>query len=164
MQRPVGIVRPENHSSSNQDQLVGATGAGAGDGATAQIHRVGYTPYSFYVYKQVYGADGKPIEGAYADLNDDNRITDADLYIHHNGAPMFTMGFASNMDYKNIDFSFNMRASVDNYVFNATNASRAQYDLLRNNSVVANLPVSVLQSDFNTTENVLLSDYYIENA
>jgi iron complex outermembrane receptor protein len=30
--------------------------------------------------------------------------------------------------------------------------------------VVANLPTSVLQSNFNTTEDVILSDYYIENA
>lgn len=147
-----------------QDQLVGATGAGAGGGSTSQIHRVGYTPYSFYVYKQVYDLEGKPVEGAYADLNGDNLITDADLYIHHNGFPAVTMGFASNMDYKNFDFSFNMRASLDNYVFNASNANRAQFDLLRNSSVVSNLPISVLQSNFNTTEDVFLSDYYVENA
>ena len=36
--------------------------------------------------------------------------------------------------------------------------------MLENSSVVANLPTSVLQSNFNTTENVILSDYYIENA
>ena len=148
----------------DQDQLIGDTGAGAGGGATAQIHRVGYTPYSFYVYKQIYDANGQPVEGAYADLDGDNIITDADKYIHHNGAPLVTMGFASNMSYRNFDFSFNLRASYDNYVYNAVNSSRAQYDLLVNNSVAANLPVTVLESGFNTTEDVLLSDYFIENA
>ncbi|WP_348798093.1 SusC/RagA family TonB-linked outer membrane protein [Flavobacterium adhaerens] len=148
----------------NQDQLVGATGSGAGDGATAQIHRVGYTPYSFYVYKQIYDEGGNPIEGAYADLNGDNIINDSDLYIHHNGMPTVTMGFASNMNYKNIDLSFNMRASLGNYVYNASNATRAQYSLLRNSSVVSNLPTSVLDTNFNSSETVLLSDYYIENA
>lgn len=147
-----------------QDQLVGTTGAGAGGGSTAQIHRVGYTPYSFYVYKQIYDTSGKPIEGAYADLNEDNIINDADLYIHHNGMPIVTMGFASNMSYKNIDLSFNMRASLGNYVYNGSNATRAQYNLLRNSSVVSNLPTSVLDTNFQSSEDVILSDYYIENA
>ncbi|WP_228520929.1 SusC/RagA family TonB-linked outer membrane protein [Flavobacterium sp. HJJ] len=145
-----------------QDQFMGSTGSGTG--STAQIHRVGYTPYSFYVYKQIYNEAGKPIEGAYADLNGDNAITSADLYIHHNGMPTVTMGFASNMNYKNLDLSFNMRASLGNYVYNAANASRAQYNLLRNSSVVSNIPTSVLDTNFQSNEAVLLSDYYIENA
>lgn len=146
----------------DQDQLVG--GIGGGKGATAQIHRVGYTPYSFYVYKQIYNENGKPIEGAYADLNGDNIINDADLYIHHNGMPTVTMGFASNMNYKNIDLSFNMRASLGNYVYNGANSGRAQYNLLKNSSVVSNLPTSVLDTNFQLNETVVLSDYYIENA
>ena len=145
-----------------QDQLVGTIGAGKG--STAQIHREGYTPYSFYVYKQIYNENGKPIEGAYADLNGDNIINDADLYIHHNGMPTVTMGFASNMNYNNIDLSFNMRASLGNYVYNAANSGRAQYNLLKNSSVVSNLPTSVLDTNFQSNETVLLSDYYIENA
>lgn len=151
-----------NSLALGQDQLVGDIGAGKG--STAQIHRVGYTPYSFYVYKQIYNENGKPIEGAYADLNGDNIINDADLYIHHNGMPTVTMGFASNMNYKNIDLSFNMRASLGNYVYNAANSSRAQYNLLKNSSVVSNLPTSVLDTNFQSNETVLLSDYYIENA
>ena len=116
------------------------------------------------MYKQIYNENGKPIEGAYADLNGDNIINDADLYIHHNGMPKVTMGFASNMNYKNIDLSFNMRASIGNYVYNAANSTRAQYNLLKNSSVVSNLPTSVLDSNFQSNEDVLLSDYYIENA
>ncbi|AOW22022.1 SusC/RagA family TonB-linked outer membrane protein [Urechidicola croceus] len=157
------FIRTEIESLAlDQDQLVGDADGGTGN--TVQIHRVGYTPFSFYVYKQIYNNEGNPIEGAYADLNGDNIITDADKYIHHNGAPLITMGFMSNMSYKNFDLSFNLRANLDNYVYNNVNSSRAQYDLLANSSVVANLPVSVLQSGFNTTEDVILSDYYIENA
>lgn len=153
-----------NSLALNQDQLVGGTGAGAGEGSTTQIHRVGYTPYSFYVYKQIYDENGKPIEGAYADMNGDNIINDSDLYIHKNGMPTVTMGFASNMNYKNLDLSFNMRAHIGNYVYNGSNATRAQYNLLKNSSVVSNLPTSVLDSNFKSNEVVLLSDYYIENA
>ena len=146
----------------NQDQLVG--GIAGGTGGTAQLHREGFTPYSFFVYKQVYDNNGEPLEGAYADLNGDNLITDEDKYIHHNGTPAVTLGFASTINYKNVDLTFNLRASLDNYVYNNVNSARAQYDLLANSALVANLPTSVLQSNFNTTEDVILSDYYIENA
>ncbi|MGB6151526.1 MAG: SusC/RagA family TonB-linked outer membrane protein, partial [Pricia sp.] len=73
-------------------------------------------------------------------------------------------GLLSNMGYMNFDLSFNMRASIGNYVYNNVNSARAQLNLLQNNAVISNLPVSVLDSGFNTTEDVILSDYYIENA
>ena len=39
-----------------------------------QVLSEGYEPYMFYVYKQLYDVNGKPIEGAYADLNGDGVI------------------------------------------------------------------------------------------
>jgi len=146
----------------DQDQLVGGISGGVGN--TIQIHRVGYAPFAFYVHRQVYNSEGQPIEGAYADLNGDNLINNEDRYLFKNGAPDLTMGLLSNMNYKNFDLSFNMRASIGNYVYNNVNSARAQLNLLQNNAVVSNLPTSVLQSGFNTTEDVILSDYYIENA
>ena len=66
--------------------------------------------------------------------------------------------------YKNFDFSFNLRASIGNHLYNAVNAGNAQYDNIESTQVVANLPTAVLDSNFNTTSDVLFSDYYIENA
>ncbi|MDT0676557.1 SusC/RagA family TonB-linked outer membrane protein [Autumnicola musiva] len=146
----------------NQDQQVGEIGGGTGN--TVQIHRVGYTPYSYFVYKQVYNEEGLPIEGGYADLNGDNLINDDDRYIYNNGTPDVTMGFLSNMFYRGFDLSFNLRANLGHYVYNNVNSSRAQYRLLENNAVVSNLPVSVLNTGFTTTEDVILSDHYIEEA
>ncbi|WP_373057957.1 SusC/RagA family TonB-linked outer membrane protein [Zunongwangia sp. H14] len=146
----------------NQDQQVGEIGGGTGN--TVQIHRVGYTPYSYFVYKQVYDEEGLPIEGGYADLNGDNLINDDDRYIYQNGTPDVTMGFLSNMYYRGFDLSFNLRANLGHYVYNNVNSSRAQYRLLENNAVVSNLPVSVLNTGFTTTEDVILSDHYIEEA
>ncbi|WP_163410198.1 SusC/RagA family TonB-linked outer membrane protein [Flavobacterium ajazii] len=136
----------------------------AGTGTPGQIFREGYTPYAFYVYKQLYDTDGKPIDGAFADLNGDNIKNDADKYIYHNPDPDFTLGFASNMNYKDFDFSFNLRASVGNRIFNAVDASRAQYDSMENGGVLSNIPSSVLGTNFQTASNVSMSDIYIENA
>jgi len=139
-------------------------GTGAGTGGTAQILREGYTPYSFFVYKQLYDTAGAPIEGAYADLNGDGIINGDDRYIYKNSDPDATFGFASTMNYKNLDFSFNVRASVGNRIYNAVNAGRAQYDGIQDVAVIANLPTSVLDTNFNTTSDVVLSDIYIENG
>ncbi|KUJ61287.1 SusC/RagA family TonB-linked outer membrane protein [Flavobacteriaceae bacterium CRH] len=136
----------------------------AGTGTPGQIFREGYTPYSFYVYKQLYNNEGKPIDGAFADLNGDNIKNDSDKYIYNNPDPDFTLGFASNMNYKKFDFSFNLRASVGNRIFNAVDASRAQYDAMENGGVLSNIPSQVTETNFQTTSNVVLSDIYIENA
>lgn len=144
------------------DIFLGDTGTGTG--GTAQIYREGFTPNSFYVYKQLYDTAGRPIEGAYADLNGDGIINGDDRYIYKNPDPDATFGFASNMNYKSFDFSFNVRASVGNRIYNAVNATRAQYDLLRDGTVLGNLPTSISDTNFNTTADVVLSDLYIENG
>ncbi len=146
----------------DSDILTGDVGAGTG--GTGQIQREGFTPFSFYVYKQLYDTDGTPIEGAYADLDGNGIINGDDRYIYKNPDPDATFGFASNLNYKNLDFSFNLRASVGNRVYNGVNATRANYDLLRDNAVLGNIPTSVQNTGFNTLADVYLSDLFIENA
>lgn len=146
------------------EQDVRTGGIGGGVGGTVQLHRVGYAPFKFFVYKQVYDTNGNPIEGAYVDLNGDNIINDDDRYLHKNNQPEVTMGFFSQMSYNNFELSFNMRASLGNYIYNNVNSSRAQLNLLQNNSVLGNVPTSVLETNFNATPTVILSDHYIENG
>lgn len=156
------IQREIKDLTLDQDVRIGAIDGGTG--GTIQLHKVGFQPFEFFVHKQIYDENNNPIEGAFADLNGDNIINDDDRYLYKNGAPDVTMGFMSSMSYKKFDLSFNLRASIGNYVYNNINSSRAQYDLIQSNSVLANLPTSVLESDFNTTSTVILSDYFIENA
>ncbi len=98
------------------------------------------------------------------DLNGDGIVNGDDRYIYKNADPDVTFGFASYLNYKNIDFSFNLRASIGNRIYNAVDAGRAQYDLLKEGSVLGNIPSSVQDTNFNTTSDVVLSDIYIENA
>ncbi len=147
---------------NNADMLVG--GNVAGTGTQAQVFSQGYAPFSFLLYKQLYDTAGKPIEGAYADLNGDGIINSKDRYIYKNGDPKVTLGFGSNMNYKNLDFSFTLRSNIGNRVFNAVNASRAQYQQLNTGNAAGNVPTAVLNTGFTTTSNVVLSDLYVENA
>ena len=145
-----------------QDIRVG--GIGGGTGGTVQLHSQGFAPFSYYVYKQLYNVSGAPIEGAYADLNQDGIINDTDRYIYKKPSADVLMGFQSNINYKDFDLSFNLRASIGNYMYNNVNSSRAQYDNLQDVTALGNLPVSVLETGFNSTPNVIISDYYLENA
>lgn len=112
----------------------------------------------------LYDTDGMPIEGAYADIDQNGIINSDDRYIYKKPNADITMGFQSSMNYKNFDFGFNLRASFGNYMYNNVNSSRAQYNLLQSTEALGNMPVTVLESGFNETANVLISDYYMENA
>jgi len=147
---------------NNADMLVG--GNVAGTGTQAQVFSQGYAPFSFLLYKQLYDTAGKPIEGAYADTNGDGVLNAKDRYIYKNGDPKVTLGFGSNMTYKNLDFSFTLRSNIGNRLFNAVNAGRAQFQNLNTGNAAGNIPTSVLDTGFTTTSNVVLSDLYVENA
>lgn len=88
-----------NHSDIAQGDVDGGTGV------KGQIFSEGWNPSSFYVYKQLYNANGAPVEGAYADLNGDGVINGNDRYIFRNADPKVTMGFASNFNWKGFDFT-----------------------------------------------------------
>ncbi|RRO26151.1 SusC/RagA family TonB-linked outer membrane protein [Flavobacteriaceae bacterium 14752] len=146
------------------DSDIPVGGIGGGTGGFIQLHSVGHAPNSFWVFNQIYDDNGRPIEGAYADLNGDNIINDDDRYLFRDPDADITMGFQSTMNYKNFDFSFNMRASLGNYVYNNVNSSRAQFQLLQNNAALGNVPTQVLETGFQNTSDVIRSDIYIEDA
>jgi hypothetical protein len=55
-----------------------------------------------------------------------------------------------------------MRANLDNYVYNAVQASNGAYAGLKFQGYLNNLPNSILKTNF--TQYQLYSDYYVENA
>ena len=145
-------------------QDVRTGGISGGTGNNIQILREGFSPNSFSVFKQLYDNSGNPIEGAFVDLNGDNVINDDDRYLKENPGADVILGFQSNINYKNLDLSFNLRANLGNYVYNNVNSSRAQYELLQDNAILGNVPTSVLNTGFQRTSDVIISDIYIEDA
>ena len=129
-----------------------------------QVLSEGYEPYMFYVYHQLYDPEtGKPIEGAYADLNDDGEINDADLYRYHSPAPKYIMGLSTSLRYKQLTLGMSFRANIDNYVYNGMGMSTGAFETVSyNNSQLNNLNTSFLKTGFKTRQ--YLSDYYVENA
>ena len=144
-----------------------ATNISAGasiDGQNVQVLSEGYEPYMFYVYKQLYDAEtGKPIEGAYADLNNDGEINSGDLYRYKSPTPDFIFGFSTSLNYKKWTLSTSLRANVGNYVYNGMAMNTGAWETMSYNSFqLNNLHSSYLNTGFQSRQH--LSDYYVENG
>jgi TonB-linked SusC/RagA family outer membrane protein len=138
-------------------------GIAGGVGNFIQIHTVGYPRYSYYVYQQVYNTDGSPIEGLYVDRNGDGNITELDKYRYEKPAPDLLFGLSSVFRYKGLDFSFNSRMNLGNYVYNNMSSNHCSYsEVYRSVGALANVNRSILKTNFENPQ--YWSDYFIENA
>jgi iron complex outermembrane receptor protein len=153
--------------NDSPDAIGTLTGPGlsGGVGNLIQINTVGYEPSAFYVFKQVYGTNGQPLEGVYVDLNGDNIINDSDKYRFQSPTPDAFFGFTSSMNYKQLDFSFTLRGSLGNYLYNNYNSANGYEQALLNQvggQHYNNGSADVLNTGF--VNNQQFSDLYVENA
>ena len=135
--------------------------SGVGVGNNIQIHSVGHSLNTFYVYEQVYGANGKPIEGLYVDRNKDGQITSADKYYAEDPAQDINMGFSSYIKYKDFDFGFNGRIGIGGQIYNNVIVG-GRYQEMTVNEYLTNLPSEINKSKFETAQQY--SDYFLEDA
>lgn len=128
-----------------------------------QVLSEGYEPYMFYLYHQLYDEKGKPIEGAYADLNDDGEINSDDLYRYKSPSPDWILGFSTSLRYKKWNLGMSFRANIGNYVYNGMAMNTGAWNTMSYNDYqLNNLSSSYLKTGFR--ERQFLSDYYVENA
>jgi iron complex outermembrane receptor protein len=144
--------------------LVG--GIAGGVGSTIQIHSVGYAKSSFYVYQQMYDKNGKPIEGLFEDRNRDGVINNDDLYRYKSPDPTVFLGAYSNVNWKNWDAGFSLRANLGNYMYNNRFSNTGvQRNIIDPLGFLANGSRNLLETNFTGNgDKYLLSDYYVENA
>jgi iron complex outermembrane receptor protein len=141
------------------------TGTSAGN--EAQRHMIGYTPYTYYLYQQVYDENGLPIQNAFVDRNGDGKITEADRYFLHSPMPDYYLGFSSQFMYKNFDLGFNLRANIGNYSYNELAASNStSANAYGGMGFLNNLHEAIYDTRFtlsNSSEQKL-SDHFLEDA
>ena len=138
-------------------------GISGGTGNTIQVHQTGHAPNSFFVYKQVYDTDGNPIEGLYADLNNDGKIDDNDKYCFHKSAPDWTFGFNTQVSYKKWTLAMSAHSNVGNYVYNNIASNGDLLSDLWANNFVNNRYSTAKEHNFSAFAQYW-SDLYIENA
>ena len=150
---------------TGESAIIKTGGISAGTGNQVQAHAVGHPASSFYVYQQVYDANGKPLEGVFVDRNSDGQISDDDLYFYKSPAAPYTAGLSSRIQYKNVDFGFGLRASFDNYVYWDKGAGYSN-TAKRYDSSFEYLQTSIPQAIANgwTTYDKVISDYFVHNA
>lgn len=154
-----------NHSEITElydnSAIIPTGGIAGGNGNNVQAQAVGYAPYTFRLYQQVYDADGQPIQGLYVDQNGDGEINDADLVMKHDRAPKITMALNSNFRWKGWDLGFSLRANLGNYVYNNVASNNTDISTLYDGTRGFH---NVVKSDFYTNGAEYFSDYWLRNG
>lgn len=144
-------------------QGITINGIGGGTGNTIGINAIGYAPSAFFVRKQIYDQNGKPLEGLYEDLNRDGQINASDFYIYKKPSPDFLVGLNTQFFYKKISLSIAAHGMEGNYLYNNYFSGNGALNSIKSPlSIVGNASVNYLDTRFANSQ--YLSDYYIENA
>lgn len=142
---------------------IDVSGISGGTGNSIGKFSVGYAPYTFFVYKQVYDQNGKPIEGLYEDLNRDGVTDDKDRYLYTKPSPDVMLGIATNVLIGKFSVGLAGHASFGNYVYNNFQAESAtSRNIFNPLGFIGNASTAYYDTKF--TNNRYLSDYYIENG
>ncbi|MBX2962905.1 MAG: TonB-dependent receptor [Cyclobacteriaceae bacterium] len=145
--------------------FIGVNAGNIGVDQFIQNQQVGYPINSFFTYQQVYGTDGRPIEGLYVNRSGDPVPVvgnNFNKYRPEDPAANFLMGINSRLHYKKIDFSFSGRLSLGNFVYNNAVAGRAFYNNVFNNGFFSNVPRAINETGFYNQQQ--LSDFYVKDA
>lgn len=151
----------------NQDpnfKGIDVSGISGGTGNNIGKFTVGYAPYSFFVFKQVYDKNtGAPIEGLYEDINRDGTIDDLDRYYYKKPAPDFMFGVNTTLTYQKWSMGIVGHALLDNYMYNNFNSNNATMRATKDPlNYIRNISMDYENTKFENMQ--YLSDYYIENA
>ena len=143
-------------------------GIAGGVGNMIQMQAEGHPAYSFYVFQQVYDANGKPLQGVFVDRDGDGTITGNDRYFYKKPAADVLMGLSSKMIYKNWDLSFTLRASLNNYVYNnvySNNSDQGLSSIYAQSGFFTNFVKNHLDIGYQSvTDYDRMSDLFVQNA
>ena len=141
--------------------LVGDINGGTGN--RIQIQTVGFPTNAFYVNRQVYSANGMPLEGVYQDANNSGSITVDDRYRYQTANPVQLFGFTTQLTAGKFNAGLVLRGTAGNYVYNNVRSNNGTYQSLVNSlGFLSNGSANVLETRFRNQQ--FFSDYYVENA
>ena len=150
---------------SDDPNYAGARFGGIGLGSTILIHSVGYTRGAYFVHKQVYGEDGKPIDNLFSDLNRDGIINEQDLYQYKGADPRMFFGLSSNLTVGKWNAGFVARSNIGNYLYNGVSSGGTVRNILNPIGFISNTSSELLRTGLSGNgSNYFFSDYYVQNA
>ena len=151
----------------NQDpnfRGIEVSGISGGTGNNIGRFNVGYAPFTYFVFKQVYDqTTGRPIEGLYEDLNRDGVFNQNDRYYYKKPASDIFVGLNTQVTYKKYSLGITGHGAFGTYLYNNFNSNNGVLRQIKNPiNFIGNASANYLETGF--TNNQYLSDYYIENA
>ncbi|CAN5276597.1 TonB-dependent receptor [soil metagenome] len=140
------------------------SGISGGTGNQIGIFDVGYAPFTFNVYQQVYDAkSSKLVEGLYEDRNRDGAVDAKDQYYYKKPAPDVLLGINTQLFYNKWVLGIAAHGAFGNYLYNNFNSNSGVLRSIKNPiNFIGNAGTNYLATGF--VNNQYLSDYYIENA
>ena len=152
------------------DDYIGVqVGSGmGGTGGSTSLYRVGYTPYTYFLYQQAYDENGNALQNVFVDRDGDGEITEKDRYITGKSiTPKFFFGIGTQLTYKNWDFGFNGHASFGGYALNrVAMGNSTSYSDDYSKGYLNNLSTYCLKTGWTAanTEQQKYSDMFLEKA
>jgi iron complex outermembrane receptor protein len=127
------------------------------------VNTVGFQRNTFYLYRQVYDANGNPIEDQMVDINQDGTINENDRYRSESSVPRHNLGFNTNFNYKKFSLNMAFHANLGHYIFFKPNDNLASiYDgIFRGNVHTDYFNTQFTQSG---NANQGFSDHYLQDA
>lgn len=130
-------------------------------GASVMIQEIDMPVNSFYLLKQVYDAEGIPIQGLYEDYNNNGAPGFDDRYVGPSADPEFISGIWSSIKYRNWELSLSASAVTGNWCYNIESVF-GNYGSMVSNGVLRNISNLVYESGL--TGIAPYSDYHMQNG
>ncbi len=138
------------------------TGAISGTGKYVQVFMVGERPYTFYLCKQAYDENGKPLEGQYVQPDGSVSSTETRYATDKSALPTSYLGFNTRLSWKNWDLSLSGHGSFGNYVYNYVAADQYVQSVYSDQGSFSNILRSTRDKGFQQQQ--LYSDIWLENG
>lgn len=138
------------------------TGSISGTGKYVQVFMVGERPYTFYLCKQAYDENGKPIEGKYVQPDGSVSSTETRYATGKSALPTSYLGFNTRFSYKNWDLSLSGHGSFGNYVYNYVAADQYVQSVYSDQGSFSNILRSTRDHGFQQQQ--LYSDMWLEDG
>ncbi len=139
------------------------SGISGGTGNNIGKFAVGYAPYVYFPFKQVYDQTGKPVDGLYEDLDRNGEIDENDRYYYKKPAADFLLGASTSVSVGKFTAGITGHGQIGNYLYNNyLSNTGAINSIMSPTNFIGNVSTNYLNTEFANLR--YLTDYYIENA
>lgn len=128
-----------------------------------QILTPGYPTSSFFLHKQYYSLDNKPLEGIYVERADGHIISGDNRFVNKKSAPDYIIGLNSQIKWNNLDLFISGRSNVGNYVYNLIWSHAGNYrNLFNQDGFLSSPDKNIVKTNFQNPN--YTSDYYLSDG